>query len=163
MGRPAGGPLAFLVSLLLAGILAAGCAENTVEPTGDGRLFLLLEADPSRAYGSVIQIDLQIEGMDPIREVVFDQRKPPPSGGGVYIDVSESVNWLDIQGNPYDLVGEVLPGGTEIHMSIKTNQFDTNEASFTLDGNTTVRIFVANPDVPGTQHLEMELTLQQVF
>jgi hypothetical protein len=32
-----------------------------------------------------------------------------------------------------------------------------------MDGNTTVRLHVARPDVAGRQHIEMELTLQQIF
>jgi hypothetical protein len=155
-----GWPGANVIVLMLALASGGGCAHNTLDATGDGRLFLLLDLGPSRASGSVFQIDLEIEGMDPVREVVFDQRRSAPAGG---LDVAGSINWLDLQGRPLDLMGEVLPGGAEVRMAIRTNDFDTNEISFNLDGNTTVRLFVANPEIPGGQHIEMELTLQQIF
>jgi hypothetical protein len=77
--------------------------------------------------------------------------------------VAGSINWLDLQGRPLDLMGEVLPGGAEVRMAIRTNDVETHENSVNLDATTTVRLFVANPEIPGGQHIEMELTLQQIF
>jgi len=158
------GPLGARVGfVVLAAVLLSfvSCARNTVQPTGDGRLFMLVDMKPTQASNGTLQVDVEVENLDPVRVVIFDHSLPPPAPGG--IDVTHSVDWRIVQGVPLDLVGQVLPGGSAVHIAVRTSGFDENEISFTLDGNTSVRLFVANPQVVTEQHMQIELTMQQTL
>lgn len=150
------------LSSLLASIclLVSGCVHNTVDPSGDGRLFLLLDMPP-RVSGGTIRINLEIENVDPIAIVICSN--PGTNSAQLCRTVDDPLDWADVQGSPMDLVGDVIAGGSEVRFFIQDNQFDRNQAEFNLDGNTTIRLFVSNPELGGNRHIEVERTVQQTL
>ena len=141
-------------------LLASGCVHNSVNSSGDGRLFLLLDMPP-RVAGGTIRINLEIENIDPIALVICSN--PETNTAQLCRTVDDPLDWGDLQNKPIDLVGDVIAGDSEVRFSVQDNQFDRNETQFNLDGNTTVRLFVSNPELSGSRHIELELTVQQTL
>lgn len=144
--------------LTSACLLASGCVHNTVDPSGDGRLFLLLDMPP-RVAGKTIRVRLEIENIDPIEIVICSS--PQTNSAQLCRTVTDPRDWADVQDKPVDLVGDVIAGGSEVRFFVQDNQFDRNQAQFNLDGNTTIRLFVSNPELGGERHIEIERTVQQ--
>jgi len=141
-------------------LLASACVHNTVDPSGDGRLFLLLDMPP-RVNGGTIRVKVEIEGIDPIAIVICNS--PETNSAQLCRTVDDPLDWADVQGAPMDLVGDVIPGGSEVRFFVQDNSFDRNQAEFNLDGNTTIRLFVNNPELGGNRHIEVERTVQQTL
>ena len=141
-------------------MFASGCVRNTVDPSGDGRLFLLLDM-PSRVSGGTIRINLEIENIDPIAVVICNN--PETNSAPLCHTVDDPLAWTDVQNKSMDLVGEVIAGGSEVRFAVQDNAFDRNQTTFNLDGNTTIRLYVNNPELSGSRHVEIERTVQQTL
>jgi hypothetical protein len=144
----------------LCAVAVSGCVRNTVDSSADGRLFLLLDVPSTRVDRQVIQISLEIENMDPMRLVIFDRNA---DATGLNIDITGALDWRDVQSRSLLLGDEVIKGGSEVRFTVRSNQFDQNQTTFRMDGNSIVRLFVSNPNMPGIQHIEIELTVQQAL
>ena len=141
-------------------LLILGCVRNTVDPSGDGRLFLLLDMPP-RVEGGTLGITLEIENIDPIKIVICNN--PETNNAPLCHTVEDPLNWRDVQNKPLDMVGEVIAGGSEVRFFVQDNRFDRNQTQFALDGNTTIRLFINNPELDGLRHVEIERTVQQTL
>ena len=137
-----------------------GCAHNTIDTTGDGKLWLMLDLDPDRANGQTIRVHVEVEGLDPIDLKFWGQERPPQR-----VNVSDAENWREWQHRLYDLAqsqtDERLPGGSEVRFRVDSDKYDTNEISFRMDGNTIVRLVPTDRSRPGVQHILIELAVQQ--
>lgn len=150
-------------SVVLGGIMVAwvaGCAHNSVDTAGSGRLFLLLDMPPA-VGGGVIKISLEIEQIDPIALVICND--PDDNPAPLCHTVDDPLVWNEVRNKAIDMVGEVIAGGSEVRLSIQDDRFDRNETQFNLDGNTTIRLYVNNPEQSGNKHVEIERTVQQAL
>ena len=150
--------LGWITLVALIGFALATCAHNTVNPSGDGRLFMLLDM-PSRVSGGTIRITAEVENHDPVEMVICSN--PETNTAVLCLSTDNPLDWRDLQGRPIDLLDTVIDGGSEVRFHVRDNTFDTNQIAFTLDGNTTIRLFINRPDLPGSRHVELELTVQQ--
>ena len=148
---------AFCAILALSGMTLGSCAHNTVDSSGDGRLFLMLDLDPGYAAAGTIRINMEVENLDPIALKFWGGDVQPQR-----VDVSDALPWKFWRSRLYDLTGEFLPGGTEVHFRVDSDKYDSNQISFEMDGNTIIRLVPTDPDRPvGTQHILIELAVQQ--
>ena len=148
---------AILLAAVALGAPLVGCAHNTVDSSGDGRLFLLLDLDPRYAAAGAIRIEMEVENIDPISLKFWGGDEEPQR-----IDVSDALSWKKWQHKLFDLTGELLPGGTEVYFRMDSDKYDTNQITFKIDGNTIIRLVPTDPSRrPGVQHILIELAVQQ--
>ncbi|MFC1526338.1 hypothetical protein ACFL6X_05965 [Candidatus Latescibacterota bacterium] len=149
-----------MLSLAAALVSAAmpGCAHNTVDASGDGRLFLLVDMPP-RVSGGTIRVNVEVENLDPVEMVICNN--PQTSSAQLCRGAENPLTWTDVQYRPIDLTESVIAGGSEVRFFVRDNEFDENQVTFKVDGNTTVRLYIDNPELGGSRHVLIELTVQQ--
>jgi len=147
------------IGVLLIFALAVGCARNTVSASGDGRLFLLLDINPQVASRHAIVVDVEVENREPVQLKLWSGLTSPR------MDVSDALDWAKWQGRPIDLIGDVIPGGTEVRFRVTAdNNDDRNDVMFNLDGSTIIRLVPSDPRYPlRRQHMMIELTVQHAL
>lgn len=149
--------VAVLLAAVALGPTLVGCAHNTVDSSGDGRLFLLLDLDPRYAAAGAIRIEMEVENIDPISLKFWGGDEEPQR-----IDVSDALSWKKWQHKLFDLTGELLLGGTEVYFRMDSDKYDSNQLSFKIDGNTIIRLVPTDPSRrPSVQHILIELAVQQ--
>lgn len=141
-------------------LVTASCAHNSVNLVGDGRLFLLVDMPP-RVSGGTIRVRAEIENEEPVELVICSEPETNPAP--LCRLAANPRAWADVQNRSFDLLGKVIDGGSEVRFFVRDNEFDENQTTFELDGNTTIRLFMQNPELAGSRHVEIELTVQQAL
>ena len=126
MGRA----LVILTGLILSTYLG-GCAKNTAGSEVDyGRIFFMTDIDPNRLwvhpqYGrGYLLVSTMVEGFEePVKQVVY----------------------AEVNGAPFDLLGQVIEGGSEVYIYVQGYLRGSTSLRFNLDGNTTIRLRFKDP------------------
>ena len=146
------------IPFLLSGILILnGCARN---PTGslfqDGRLFAIVDLDSEFASARFLTIQADVEEFEPVLIKVFDFDNKGNILDNLRLDVEGALNWPEVQGKPIDVTGKIITGGSEVRVTTATYGLDSiTLPPFKLDGNMSVRIFILDPDAPGSKRLQI--------
>ena len=135
--------------LALLAALAGGCATN---PSGgtmeDGRIYVTVNMPVGLGRGYLLRITTWVEGYEePFVTELFDYRQEA-SALRQNIDFEGALDWSEHDNKPLDVVGLMVPGGTEVR--IKASDYDiyllTQELTFRVDGNVGLRVYAVPPD-----------------
>jgi hypothetical protein len=143
------------ILLLSSAFILNGCARNpTSSLFQDGRLFVLVDLDSE--FFSVLSIRADVEGFDPVLVKVYDFERGNDRDIAV-LGAQDALNWSKVQGEPIDIIGHVIKGGSEVrvHVAPSTALESATLPPFKLDGNVIVQIFILDPDDPGAKTLQI--------
>ncbi|MBI4530130.1 MAG: hypothetical protein HY709_01290 [Candidatus Latescibacteria bacterium] len=146
------------IPLLISGALILnGCARNpTSSLFQDGRLFAIVDLDSGFASARYLTIQADIEGFEPMLIKVFDFDNKGTILDNLQLDVEGALNWPEVQGKPIDVLGKIIKGGSEVRVTTATYGLDfISLPPFKLDGNMSVRVFILDPDAPGSKRLQI--------
>ncbi|MBI4531581.1 MAG: hypothetical protein HY709_08660, partial [Candidatus Latescibacteria bacterium] len=73
------------------------------------------------------------------------------------LGAQDALNWSKVQGEPIDIVGHVIKGGSEVRVQVLPASAleSATLPPFKLDGNVIVQIFILDPDDPGAKTLQI--------
>ena len=143
--------------------LSSSCARNPEAVYEDGRLYLLLDMDSRFASHRLLFVRVEAEGYEAKTIKIFDYGKfTPEQLATLPVDVEGALDWGDLQGRPYDIMGTPIKGGSEVTVTVQQGEFDVNSITFKMDGDTQIRVFVKNPELPGPKHLQIERSVLHV-
>lgn len=122
--------LVILTGLVLS-TYVGGCAKNTAgSEVDDGRVFFMTDIDPNRLwvhpqYGrGYLLVSTTVEGFEePVKQVVY----------------------AEVNGAPFDLLGQVIEGGSEVYIRAQAYLRGSADLRFNVDGNTTIRLRFKDP------------------
>lgn len=151
-----------IVWSIAVSFLYGACARNPQSGAfEDGRLYLWLDLPSNLVSWSYLEVRVEVEGYEPITKKIFDFKRYEDRPN-ITPDVSDAIDWYEATDpqRPLLLLDDVVKGGSEVYVRVAAFQFDSTDISFKLDGNTSLRVYVENPDKPGSHHLWMDRSSQ---
>lgn len=170
------GCLFVYVCVCLCLLTAAGCLilPASTSPGDDGRVLLFLDLDPSHvnagiwtsevsdkngksvgSIGSTILLKYRVGDEDPVSLVVTW------SDGAAALMRDAGIKFLYLQRplSEFDLVGAMVPGGTEVWVSM-WEATRSASMSFKVDGTVKLRLKMIDPSLPG---LDSDWVLERIL
>ena len=148
---------------IVVSFLCCACERNPQSGVfEEGRLYLWLDLRSNHVSWSYLEIRVEAEGYEPITKKIFDFNLYE-GRSDIIPDVSDAIAWYEATDpqRPLLLLEDILEGGSEIYVRVAAYQsFDFTDISFKLDGNTSLRVYVENPDKPGGHHLWIDRSSQ---
>lgn len=143
--------------------LFMACARNPNAVYEDGRLYFLVDMDSRFAAHRLLLVRVEAEGYEARLIKIFDYSKfTPEQLATLPVDVTGALDWVELQGRPYDIMGTTIRGGSEVTVTVQQGEFDVNSVTFKMDGDTQIRVFIKNPELPGAKHLQIERSILHV-